>query len=416
MELFPTYLTVELDNGGKRAFDFAQLRDACKCPRCVDEHSKQRNFRSSDIPLSISPTNINLDGEGLQMQWKDDIEGYDSSHISKYDFDFLQDPVSYSVDDTSQRRKRYLWDGPQMEKLQHWISYDDYMHNDARFTTAMRHLSELGLIFVKDVPDSRDEVEKITTRMGPLRNTFYGPTWDVRSVPEAKNVAYTNAFLGFHMDLMYMNDPPCFQLLHCLHNSCDGGESIFADAYLAAARLRQLRPEYFKILERFPVNYEYVHKNHIYHNSRPIIETRRGGRNPPDPGFFSFPSTHNDHSDVNIHRVNYSPPFQGPLLPRGIRHIASFGSNYRQFREALNFFTRLLESPDASFELKLEPGHCVIFENRRTLHARRQFNTTSGHRWLAGCYIDEDPLLSCYRACKASHPEEWDQRIGASVS
>ena len=411
VEIFPTYLTVDFGNR-KRSFDFAQLRDACKCPMCVDEHSKQRNFRSSDIPLSITPTNIQWDGKQLQVQWKDDIDGFNGSHVSKYQRDFLKFPGSNSLDDTSQRRQRYLWDGPQMEKLQHWLSYEDYMHDDAKFAVAMRHLSELGLIFVRGIPDSRDEVEKIATRIGPLRNTFYGPTWDVRSVPKAKNVAYTNVFLGFHMDLMYMNDPPCFQLLHCLQNSCDGGESMFADSYLAAVRLRKLRPEYFNILTRFPVNYEYVHKGHMYHQSRPVIEAcRQCHKNHKkqrlEPGFFSFPSSHNVRSYINIHRVNYSPPFQGPQLARKSDSIESFGIDYRKFREALQFFTGLLESPDASFELKLEPGVCVIFENRRVLHARRQFNTTSGQRWLAGCYVDEDALLSCFRGCKMSHPEAW---------
>ncbi|TQB70516.1 hypothetical protein MPDQ_000389 [Monascus purpureus] len=390
VQVFPTYLTVDVD--GKVSFDFAHLRDACKCPTCVDQYSKQRNFRTSDIPLSIQPRNIKWDGEQLEIQWSDDIPGYDESHVSIYDRKFLKYPVAYALDDTSPRRYRYLWDGPKMQKLQHWISYEDYMKDDAKFAAAMKDLSVLGLIFIKDIPDSREELEKITERIGPLRNTFYGRTWDVRSVPKARNVAYTNVFLGFHMDLMYMNEPPCFQLLHCLQNSCEGGESMFADSFLTASRLRQLRPEYFKILERFPVHYEYVHKDQVYHHVRPVIESRRS----PD-----------GHS--HIHRVNYSPPFQGPL-PRTTK-AASFGSNYKGFREALNFFTKLLEEESYSFELKLEPGQCVIFENRRTLHARRQFNTESGHRWLAGSYLDEDVVLSQYRVLKRTHPEIWSQKV-----
>lgn len=283
------------------------------------------------------------------------------------------------------------------EKFQHWISYKDYMNNDAKFTAAMKNLSVHGLIFIKDTPDSREELEKITTRIGPLRNTFYGPTWDVRSVPEAKNVAYTHVFLGYHMDLMYMNEPPCYQLLHCLQNSCEGGQSMFVDSFRAANRLRDLRPEYFKILERFPVNYEYVHPEQVYHHSRPVIETRRIGPMPESPGV--VPHTY-------IHRVNYSPPFQGPQRTTG--NPAIWGSNYRQFREALSFFTQLLQEEDASFELKLEPGQCVIFDNRRTLHARRQFDAVTGQRWLAGSYLDEDVVLSKFRVMKRRFPEIWE--------
>jgi hypothetical protein len=46
------------------------------------------------------------------------------------------------------------------------------------------------------------QVEQVAGRIGPIRETFYGASWDVKSVPNAKNIAYTSLFLGFHMDLM----------------------------------------------------------------------------------------------------------------------------------------------------------------------------------------------------------------------
>ncbi|KLU84988.1 gamma-butyrobetaine dioxygenase [Magnaporthiopsis poae ATCC 64411] len=51
-------------------------------------------------------------------------------------------------------------------------------------------------------------------------------------------------------------------------------------------------------------------------------------------------------------------------------------------------------APEAMFEYKMEPGECVIFDNMRVLHGRRQFNVTSGKRWLKGTYVQEQVMLS----------------------
>lgn len=366
---------------------FGSLRDSCKCSMCVDPHSKQRNFRTSDIPDTIQPRYIEFTDDQLVVRWKDDIPGYDADHMSKYDMDTLMRPVWGSTYGIDQSRIRKLWDKKYMEQSRTWISYEDYMNNRDKFAVAMRDLSKTGLIFIKDIPDSREEVAKLANRMGPLRNTFYGPTWDVRKVPNAENVAYTNQFLGFHMDLMYMRDPPGYQLLHCLENSCQGGESMFADAFRAARIVWKTRQDYFWILSRFELSYEYNHEGAVYHNKWPVFETVPGkwrDRMPP------------------LKTINYSPPFQGAMHSRQI--CRSFAHSMK-FKEALRYFLSVLENEASVFQLKLDPGQCVIFENRRVVHARRHFDTNSGHRWLAGAYVDDDALISQFRRIKRDYPE-----------
>jgi alpha-ketoglutarate-dependent taurine dioxygenase len=371
--------------GRNRTFRYMILRDACKCNLCVDEHSKQRNFRSTDIPASIAPRDLQWDGKELQIRWRSDIEGWSLDHVSKYDVKALKDQrANPSKSFTGKARARYLWDKTTMTANQHWVSYEKYMNDEQAFIRAMRYLALLGIVFVKDIPDSREMVEKIATRMGPLRNTFYGMTWDVRSVPQAKNVAYTNVSLGFHMDLMYMNEPPGFQLLHCIENSCDGGESLFVDSFQAALDMRKGHPESFKDVTKLRLNYEYNHKEHVYSNSWPVVETEDG-----DP-------------NKRILHVNYSPPFQAPMISNEYVH-----KNWSQYRRALKRFVDEIESDRNVFQLKLNPGECVIFENRRVLHARNKFNTEQGQRWLAGAYVDEDAVLSTFRTSHAADTSFW---------
>jgi hypothetical protein len=66
-----------------------------------------------------------------------------------------------------------------------------------------------------------------------------------------------------------------------------------------------------------------------------------------------------------------------------------------------------LESKDSVFQLKLNPGECVIFANRRVVHARNKFNTTNGSRWLAGAYVDQDAVLSRFAVAKRNDLKSW---------
>lgn len=65
--------------------------------------------------------------------------------------------------------------------------------------------------------------------------------------------------------------------------------------------------------------------------------------------------------------------------------------------DAMREFSSLVESEENLYEYRLQEGECVIFNNRRVLHGRRQFDTTAGSRWLKGAYIDTDVFMSKYR-------------------
>lgn len=373
--------------GYPKFFDYAWLREGCKCPRCVDGSTKQRDFNMAEIPHDIEADTVKWDGDQLEIRWKNDIEGY-TDHVTKYSREYLSNPTP-GLNGTGRTRFKYFWTKSTMTEMQHWISFEDYMNDEAKFAFAMRQLSLLGLIFVKDIPDSREMVEKIATRMGPLRNSFYGPTWDVRSVPEAKNVAYTHKPLDFHMDLLYMNEPPGYQLLHCLQNSCEGGESLFADTFQVALYMRLKFPGKANRLANTVLNYEYAHDYAHYNNHWPVFNYSGDG--------------------TVLHNVNYSPPFQAHTHPSSWKTMKKTTGHPMG---PLSQFASLLKSEGNVFETKMQPGQCVIFENRRVVHSRRQFDATGGQRWLAGAYIDEDALRSQFWKCANQQPEAW--RMGIS--
>lgn len=82
------------------------------------------------------------------------------------------------------------------------VPYESFMNDDQAFTTSLKDLSDTGLICLSGVPETERAIEDVALKLGPIRDTFYGRTWDVKDKPKADNVAYTAGYLGMHMDLL----------------------------------------------------------------------------------------------------------------------------------------------------------------------------------------------------------------------
>jgi len=261
-----------------------------------------------------------------------------------------------------------------------YVDYEYYLKSDEVLFQTLQMLNTHGLVFIRNVPDTIDtdsskSVVSIAERIGTMRDTFYGRTWDVRSVVNAKNVAYTHQFLGLHMDLCYMDNSPHLQFLHCMRARSPGGESLFSDSIYAAEVMRRRRPELFDALRTFGVTYHYYNAGQAYRQVRPTVELE----NQDDP-----------RSPIRL--VNWSPPFQGPFAHDiGTEQAAKA---LRTYHAAAQMFDGIVSAPENLFELRMEEGVCVIFDNRRVLHARRAFDASKGERWLKGAYMDRDVYAS----------------------
>lgn len=76
------------------------------------------------------------------------------------------------------------------------------------------------------------------------------------SKPDAKNYAYLSAPLPLHTDLPYYEYKPGLNLLHCFTQSeSSGGQSLTADAFYVAERLKQKDPKSYEILTKVPVDW-----------------------------------------------------------------------------------------------------------------------------------------------------------------
>ncbi|KAL5121359.1 hypothetical protein ACEQ8H_000827 [Pleosporales sp. CAS-2024a] len=390
------HIAVTID-GDPKLIDTVFLRDSCTCPQCLDPHSKQKLFQTSDIPQELEArcTTVVDEHKGLsiELEWTPDVPGYGPEHRTTHSIDWLRRALNTELDIRGGLRhdERVFWNRAKITRDNKWVDYNDYIKDDEALFSALTHLHHYGLLFLRNVPDAETAVVDLASRIGTLKDTFYGRTWDVRSKPKAENIAYTPQFLGLHMDLLYTSNPPHLQLLHSLRARCPGGESFFSDSFHAAHQLQRQCRSHFRTLCTFPVTYHYHHPTHHYHYTRPVIDLQ------PYPKY-------SDPTLLPIHRVNWSPPFQAPFEARIGSNKAS---SLRAFIAAAHAYEKLVSSDDNLFEYRLNEGECVIFDNRRVLHARRAFDATQGERWLKGAYVDDDVFFSRLRVLQERVEGKW---------
>ena len=117
---------------------------------------------------------------------------------------------------------------------------------------------------------------------GPLR-TLYGGVWSTASSGQAEGTsvadsAYGQDGLPLHTDMTYHQDPPGLQIFTMAQPAIKGGESVFADGFALAERLRTNNPEAFATLSQTSRRYHSIDALTGWHLEAhgPVISVRNG--------------------------------------------------------------------------------------------------------------------------------------------
>ncbi|HCC00606.1 MAG TPA: gamma-butyrobetaine dioxygenase, partial [Ruminococcaceae bacterium] len=225
-----------------------------------------------------------------------------------------------------------------------------------------------GLTSMKNVPTTPDSLLGPAHRISHIRETNFGRVFDVRSKPTPDSAAYTSVNLPPHTDLPTRELQPGFQFLHCLINDATGGESIFVDGFAIAEALRNEHPNHFAILTNTPLPSWNRDDRTDYRWSSPLIALDQHG---------------------TVSEIRYANFLRGPIdAPTG---------KMSTIYEALRLFQAMTREERFRIERRLNPGDMWIFDNRRVMHARREFDPQSGARHLQGVYVDRDEVSSKIR-------------------
>eukprot|EP01097_Dermamoeba_algensis_P007313 TRINITY_DN460_c0_g1_i3.p1 TRINITY_DN460_c0_g1~~TRINITY_DN460_c0_g1_i3.p1 ORF type:complete len:359 (+),score=48.71 TRINITY_DN460_c0_g1_i3:98-1174(+) len=272
---------------------------------------------------------------------------------------------------------RLEWEAQTLLKRNPEVSYEKFTSDESFLYKALWYVYTYGICILRGVPVNHTEIEKVGKRICYLRPTIYGLTWDVKSVENPKNIAYTPNKLDWHQDLCYYEAPPGIQMLHCLEFSEDtvGGRTLFVDGLSVLKRLNKQDPNLFKTLCDVEICFHYENDNQTMIFQRPIIK----------------PSI--DGASWDLH---WSPAWEDTLT--SLDHANQAETFYKAYRR----FYEISESEELHFKLRMKPGDMVIFDNRRVMHAREKYTVMKGTRHLKGAYINMDEFLSVFRSLHLS--------------
>ena len=350
----PDWATVTWSDGLTQPLYAAWLRDNAQDPETVHPGNGQRLIDIADLPEAAGFKSARIETDGSLV-----VVFAPDGHETWFAPDWLRRYAAPVPDPFAP----CLW--PIGFKVAAF-AYNDLETSPAAEQEWLTAVARDGIALVTGSPTKPETVCALAKRFGFVRETNYGKLFDVISVKNPSNMAFTSAGLMVHTDNPYRDPVPGLQLLHCLENETEGGGSLFVDGFQAAEQLREDDPEAFQILARTWLPFRFRDDTVDLQARAPIISTDDRGK---------------------VITIRYNNRSIAPAdLPA--EDMPAF---YRAYRK----FSALLRSPTVEATLSLQPGDCVIFDNMRVLHGRKTF--TPGRRWLQGCYADKDALYSRLR-------------------
>jgi gamma-butyrobetaine dioxygenase len=354
-------LSIEQADGQRYAIHPIWLRERCQDATTLDLRTGQRLQDPSDLDPQLALVSVTELMPGrFQVQFSD---GHGADFLER---DIVAEAALAPGDHELPPPR--LWDARlPLPARPRW----NRAAGDAERAAWLAQFLELGFVIFSGVPTEPGQVLHVASLFGFTRETNFGALFDVRSTPEACDLAYTALPLDPHTDNPYRWPVPGVQLLHCLVNNTRGGLSTLVDGFAAAESLRASDAEAFRLMSQTAVRFRYRDAGTELVASAAPIELDVAGR---------------------LQAVHFSPRLDFvPLLPP-----AQLDGYYRARRA----FDHLLRSPQFEIRFLLDAGDLLMMDNRRLLHGRTGFDPAEGLRHLQGCYIDIDGPRSLYRVLR----------------
>lgn len=353
-------LHLTFDDGLSASYPFIWLRD--NDPSGFHPDTRERTFELISVPIDIAPVELHAEDDALVVRWPD------TSAPSRFGLEWLRArrPGMRATDPADLPQPSWRADAGAGAVPR--VSARAILDSDAASLDWLVATQTHGLSIVEGLEDRLDAGTEVARRIGHLRETNFGLTFEVQSKPDPNNLAYTAVALPLHTDLTNQELPPGFQFLHCLANEATGGGSLFCDGYAIAEDLRRQDAEAFDLLSTVSIPFRFHDATTDIRSRKRVIVTDEDG----SVREICF----------NAH-IAETPDLEPELMQR----------YYRAYR----LFMEMSRSPDYVISLRLEAGEMVVFDNRRVLHGREAFDPSTGFRHLHGCYVDRGEFESRIR-------------------
>ena len=351
-------------NGGGRDMRFhaVWLRDNAPDSGTRSPQNGQRLISITDIPDDLAIRSAELADGKVMVRFSDrdqDI-AFEPGWLAAHSYDGVPATDGFRLAPDVE-----AWD----RRLGNAMPCADFgaLHDDpAALLHWLQGLNRYGVAKVTGGPVESGALLNVASLFGYVRETNYGKWFEVRTEVNPVNLAYTGLGLQAHTDNPYRDPVPTMQILYCLENSAEGGDSIVVDGFACARRLHDENPEDFELLSQYCAAFSYEgSKGVALHSRRPMLECTPDG-------------------ELTGVRFNNRSAAAFTDIP-----FDKMNAYYRAYRR----LGELVDDPQMQVAFKLRPGESFIVDNTRVLHARKGYSG-DGTRWLQGCYPDKDGMKS----------------------
>nr|XP_019954944.1 PREDICTED: gamma-butyrobetaine dioxygenase [Paralichthys olivaceus]XP_019954945.1 PREDICTED: gamma-butyrobetaine dioxygenase [Paralichthys olivaceus] len=365
---------VEWDDGGTSLYPFTWLRDNCQCPLCTLQSAQARQLLMCDLDIHTGIDSVEVINDNkVSVVWPD-------RHTSVFDSEWLRrrcfsTGARESLQEELFLNDRYYFDS---ELSIPTGSFEEVLHDDEAALAWLLALRRVGIVCLKGAPRERGQVARLAERIGYLRLTFYGHTWQVQDKNQANNLAYTSKRLSLHTDYPALHFSPGVQFVHCISQAAEGGESEVVDGFHMVELLQREDPEAYRTLTSTQVDFTDMGRDYcdfLLQSKKYLIDVDCKGR---------------------VQRINFNNATRDSVLDLPVHQVQPF---YR----AMKLFCDIMSRPENVVDYKMEPGDIATFDNWRLLHGRRSYVTRPDcSRHLEGAYLDWDEVMSRLRLLRNS--------------
>jgi len=358
VEFDPCELTLLVEDKAIRLHPL-WMRERSREETAIDQRSFQRLYDPEALAGDLTFS------DAKQLGSDEILIKFSDQHVAKYS---LKD-LLLEIEKKDNLPQKTLWNTDSLEFKEFYFNYNREI--DKQMLEILEHFHQYGFVVVKDLKAKEGEVINFAERIGFIRETNFGKTFDVMSKKQPSDLAYTSIELGPHTDNPYRRPVPSIQFLFSIENSCDGGDSTLVDGFQVAKDLKAQYPDAFKILTETNIFFKYTDQDTVLENTGTTIEL-------DDEGNF-----------IQIRFSNRLDlvPHQSP-------------DKLAKYYDAKRIFHGMINSDKYLIKFRLPAGGLLIMDNYRLLHGRTSFNTAEGSRFLQGLYIDHDSIESKYKILK----------------
>ena len=337
------------------------LRENSPDPETIHPLSREMALNPLDLPEDLQPQSAAIEETGaLKVVWSH------GGHVSRYHPGWLR-AHAWFEDEGHALPGVTLWAAASFLEPPSFHG-NGLSDGDEVFGNWLAALAEFGIARIEGLPCEDGVLERVVTRIGPIRETNFGRTYTLFIKDDPNSNAFTSEALLQHMDIPTRECPHGLQFFFCRENTTTGGEGVFVDGYRIAEDLREEEPEHFEALTGLVWEFNNRAKDCDYRAHGAIIALDDLGA---------------------VSGIRFTPWLRAPLK-------APVSEQARGYLSARAFMRRA-QDPAYQLIVPYRPGDLVGFDNRRVLHGRRAYDAEGGTRHIEGVYADRDDLYSRLR-------------------